>query len=60
MPVKIEDSITIQIHGSEEERQQVTNWICQYMAGLAEKCQNAFGKTGWGWTLESTREPDDF
>lgn len=53
-----EDLITIKIHGSELERQEIVDRICRYMTDLSEQCLDNFGKTQWGWTLESSREPE--
>jgi hypothetical protein len=53
-----EDLITIKIHGSEEQRQEITNRACLFMTELSERCWEDWGKTQWGWTLESSREPE--
>ena len=53
-----EDTITIKIHGSEEERQEITNRVCLFMTELSERCWDDWGKTKWGWTLESSKEPE--
>lgn len=58
MAEKDEDLITIKIHGSEEERQEITNRVCLFMSELSERCWEDYGKTKWGWTLESSREPE--
>ena len=56
--LKDEDLITIKIHGSEEERQEITNRVCLFMTNLAERCWEDWGKTRWGWNLESSKEPE--
>jgi hypothetical protein len=51
------DIITIEINGSEVERQAIVDRFCGIAKDLAEDFQQKWGETGWGWTLESTRKP---
>lgn len=55
--MKPEDVITIKIHGSWEERQEIVDRFCEFAMDLAEELQEQWGKTRWGWTLESSIEP---
>jgi hypothetical protein len=54
---KDQDKITIQINGSEANRQLIVDEICRFLCELSERLSVDLNGRRWGFDLQSTRPP---
>jgi hypothetical protein len=52
-----QDKVTIQVSGSEANRQLIVNEICQFLTELAERLSVDLNGKRWGFDMQSTRAP---